>query len=65
MSHPATAIALDQEPTAVSAYSLRSDALHAMQPPDASDILEMLFRSECFAEDLAEAYSTQAKHATH
>ncbi len=61
MSHPATAIALDQEPP-VSTYAMRSDALHAKQPPDASDILEMLFRSECFAEDLLEAYST---HATH
>ncbi len=62
MSHPAAAIPLDQE-TTVSTYALRSDALHATQPPDASDILEMLFRSECFAEDLVEAYAST--HATH
>ena len=58
MSHPATATIPKDPEQPVGAETLRTEALSGMQKRDATDVMRMLFRSECFLEDLDEdAYS--------
>ena len=59
MHNPSTALPREPEPRPVCANAMRADALNATPHRDAGDIPPMLFRSECFAEDLVDAYPPQ------
>ena len=62
MSHPATiTVPKDQEQPA-GADAMRADTLIGLQHRDATDVMRMLFRSECFLEDLDEDAYACAMH---
>ena len=56
MSNAATINPQEQELPA-GADSIRADAMSCLQQRDATDVMRMLFRSECFLEDLDDAYA--------